>query len=391
MNLGGERILTQVKDLLGFLVACGEDFSQFSELLEIKELIARLETEMAADRPKNDLEKAGASATVARRIHRRAENRWTEGVPVEHQDLILGALEKLSSTSKRREEIYDLAAAAAVESSPKATHDYVKALVREENRRLAGDPNEAYNQRRFEVKEQDEHGGCSFYGYAPAAHAALLKSLMDEAWRVEQATEERRKGDNRTVAQRHADNFFQVLRWASNTRQDTTGHCALAIAVKETDEFNWEAKFASNVGVDLTLFDLKLLDGHRIIDYIIVHNRNGAVTQICTARRSSTFAQRLAMFTRDGCCVYPGCNTPISRCESHHVIPWSRGGPTHISNLAPLCPKHHGWNDDSAIEAHIAMVLDGIPVHIDANGNQTRNNAPRAKHAAGRYLTEQEE
>lgn len=388
MKFGESSTLTQVKKLLQHSIDFGEPFEHFPALMEIKELIARLETDMASGYERNKLERAGASASEARRIHRRSLNPWEEGVPVEHQDLILSALEKLSSASKRRTEIYNLAAASAAESSPKATHAYAKELVREENRRLAKDPHEAYNQRRFQLREQDEHGGCSFHGYAPAAHAALLKSLMDDAWRAEQATEDRRKDDNRTVAQRHADNFFQVLRWASAARVDQVGHCSLVIGVTEEHEFNWEAKFGSNVGIDLTLFDLKLLDGHRIVDYIVVHDHHGAVKKLVTAGRSATFYQRLAMFSRDGCCAYPGCNESLSRCESHHVIPWARGGPTSIDNLAPLCPKHHGWNDDSAVEAHIAMVLSGYPVLVDSAGKYHRNNSPQARRSNGRRLTE---
>lgn len=387
MNIGELHTLTTVKELLQRSVDFGEQFEDFPVLLEIKELVARLETDMAAGREKNEIERAGASSFQARRIHRRTLNPWPKEVPVEHQDLILSALEKLSSASSRREEIYDLAAATATESSPQATHAYAKELVREENRRLAKDPHEAYNQRRFQLREQDEHGGCSFHGYAPAAHAALLKALMDDAWRVEQATEDRRKDDNRTVAQRHADNLFQVLRWASNTRVDEVGHCSLVIGVTEEDEFNWQAKFGSNVGIDLTLFDLKLLDGHRITDYIVVHDHKGAVKSLVTASRSATFFQRLAMFSRDGCCAYPGCDAPISRCESHHVLPWSRGGPTSIDNLAPLCPKHHGWNDDSYVEAHIKMVFSGLPIHISAHGIPRRNNSPRARRSNARRLT----
>ncbi|QGU01222.1 hypothetical protein CKALI_01615 [Corynebacterium kalinowskii] len=389
MNIGGFSLtstLSQVRELLQFAVDFGEDFDAFPELLEIKELIARLETDMATGKEKYELERAGASASQALRIHRRSTNTWNKEVPAEHQDLILSALEKPSPASTERENIYQEAAATALASTPKATHTYAKQLVREENKRLARDPHHAFAQRRFQLRDQDEHGGCSFSGYAPAAHAALLKAPMDDAWRCEKAEEDEAKDDNRTIAQRHADNFFQVLRWASGTRQDTTGHCSLVIGVKETDEFNWRASFGSNVGIDLTLYDLSLLDGHRIIDYIVVHDQDGAVKSLVTCSRSATFNQRLAMFSRDGCCAYPGCDEPLSRCEAHHVLPWARGGPTAIDNLAPLCRKHHCWNDDSYLEAHIRMSLSGIPMHVDKYGNYTRNNSARARNSNGRHV-----
>lgn len=344
---------------------------------------------MARPQERRDVEEAGASPTETRKIMCRTLHDWAAEVPVEHQDLILSALERLSSASTRREEIYRLGAAAALEATPRATHAYVKELVREENARLTQDPLEAFNQRRFTMRSQDEHGGVSFFGYVPAAHAALLKALMDQAWRADQADEDARRDENRTVAQRHADDFFRVLKWASSERRAATGHCSLVVGVTDTDEFNWQACFGSNVGIDLTMFDLAMLDGQRVVDYIAVHDHHGAMVSLYTTNRTATFQQRLAMFSRDGCCVYPGCDEPISRCQSHHVLPWARGGPTHVANLAPLCSKHHGWNDDSWLEAHISMTLQGLPHLVDATGTTHRNNSPAARKANGRRLVAQ--
>ncbi|MDR1790968.1 MAG: HNH endonuclease [Propionibacteriaceae bacterium] len=60
------------------------------------------------------------------------------------------------------------------------------------------------------------------------------------------------------------------------------------------------------------------------------------------AQRLATGPIRQALETRDGGCVFPGCDTPPSRCHAHHIIPWQKGGPTTINNLALLCPHHHG-------------------------------------------------
>jgi hypothetical protein len=59
--------------------------------------------------------------------------------------------------------------------------------------------------------------------------------------------------------------------------------------------------------------------------------------------RFHTAAQRAALAARDGGCVFPGCPAPPSWCHAHHVIPWSRGGPTDIDNgtrwkYAPVGP-----------------------------------------------------
>jgi hypothetical protein len=60
-------------------------------------------------------------------------------------------------------------------------------------------------------------------------------------------------------------------------------------------------------------------------------------------------AQRTALAVRDGGCVFPNCDRPLSWCEAHHLWHWLDGGPTDLDNLALLCRTHHravheeGW------------------------------------------------
>ena len=54
---------------------------------------------------------------------------------------------------------------------------------------------------------------------------------------------------------------------------------------------------------------------------------------------------------RDMTCRFPNCDRPAEFCDVDHTIPWP-WGPTHASNLACICRKHHllktfwaGWRD----------------------------------------------
>lgn len=373
-------MINRAKELLKRALNDGVPFDYFADLLELKEIIAQLETQMARGKEAFELERAGASRGEAKRIERRADNYWREHVPVEHQDLILSAMEKLSRTSKRRCEIYDLAANAALKSSPRQTYEYVKQLVREENEALAQDPNEAYRQRRFTMRSQDEHGGCQFYGYAPAATAALMKALVDKAFRAAGDDDE-----NRTIEQRNHDALHTVLEWASSDRVAATGHAALVVSVSETDEFDWRAKFATNVGVDLRLFEIANLGGDLITDYIVVHDHRGAVKSLVTGERCANFYQRVALTARDLVCQHPGCDEPATRCDAHHVRSWKQGGKTAVNNLALLCRRHHRRNDDSFLEEHLEMIL-GRPSWITSTGEITRNLSPAANKAGSRRI-----
>ncbi|RZS82665.1 hypothetical protein EV189_3060, partial [Motilibacter rhizosphaerae] len=63
--------------------------------------------------------------------------------------------------------------------------------------------------------------------------------------------------------------------------------------------------------------------------------------------RLATRAQLKALWVRDGGCIAPSCRN--RRVQAHHVIHWSDGGPTHLSNMCLLCSRHHhllhqgGW------------------------------------------------
>jgi hypothetical protein len=83
---------------------------------------------------------------------------------------------------------------------------------------------------------------------------------------------------------------------------------------------------------------------------IVAHHQNNQRT----GRRRSTWmdvgrrtrivpaALRRALQLRDRGCRFPGC-TEQHFVDAHHVIYWSRGGPTALWNLVLLCRRHHRY------------------------------------------------
>lgn len=57
--------------------------------------------------------------------------------------------------------------------------------------------------------------------------------------------------------------------------------------------------------------------------------------------RLFTSPQRVALAARDGGCRWPGCESPASHCEAHHIDPYSEGGRTDIDRGILLCRFHH--------------------------------------------------
>ncbi len=66
------------------------------------------------------------------------------------------------------------------------------------------------------------------------------------------------------------------------------------------------------------------------------------IMDVGRTQRLVTPAIRAALELRDGGCVFPGCDKPPRDCDAHHIQPWWAGGATALSNLALLCPRHHG-------------------------------------------------
>ncbi len=76
------------------------------------------------------------------------------------------------------------------------------------------------------------------------------------------------------------------------------------------------------------------------------------------ASRTLPAPTRRALEARDRHCVFPGCTRPLSWCDGHHLVWWTRGGATALPNLALLCRPHHrmvheeGWILERTKESH---------------------------------------
>jgi hypothetical protein len=81
----------------------------------------------------------------------------------------------------------------------------------------------------------------------------------------------------------------------------------------------------------------------------VVLNGGGVVLDEGRAKRLATAAQRTAIEAMQATCSHPDCTVSIDDCRIHHLRPWSDGGPTDLSDLAPVCETHHhmvhegGW------------------------------------------------
>ncbi len=103
----------------------------------------------------------------------------------------------------------------------------------------------------------------------------------------------------------------------------------------------------------------------------------GALLDLGRAQRLASPAQNTALNARDGGCVVPGCTVPGDGCEAHHVIWWSRGGPTDLDNLALVCGRHHEevHSGDWEIEMRGGVPWVRVPRWVDRYRPLLRNAA----------------
>src|SRR5919106_1128185 len=74
---------------------------------------------------------------------------------------------------------------------------------------------------------------------------------------------------------------------------------------------------------------------------------------------------RKALIARDKSCVFPNCGRPQSWCDPHHIVHWTNGGPTALSNLVLLCRRHHRLIHHKRFSVEI---VDGLPRFSRADG-----------------------
>ena len=68
---------------------------------------------------------------------------------------------------------------------------------------------------------------------------------------------------------------------------------------------------------------------------------DGQPLDVGAGSRLATPAQRRAVYSMYRTCAVPGCCTPISECEIHHLDEWILHQLTDIKRLVPLCKRHH--------------------------------------------------
>ncbi|MCK6209197.1 HNH endonuclease [Georgenia sp. EYE_87] len=98
-------------------------------------------------------------------------------------------------------------------------------------------------------------------------------------------------------------------------------------------------------------------------------------------QRTYTRELRRAVTTRDRTCQWPGCTIRAAWSEIHHIVWFSRGGPTSVGNAATLCSYHHHVVHNESVR--IVPLADGFGFHrADGSLIGTRRRPPGRRRGA---------
>jgi len=101
--------------------------------------------------------------------------------------------------------------------------------------------------------------------------------------------------------------------------------------------------------------------------------------QLLEVKRLADADDRFISIVSHLICQNPHCRIPAVRCETHHIIAYSRGGETKPENLCPLCREHNLTNDDDRHKTRHGHVFTdpetGAVYYRMPDGTITRNKS----------------
>lgn len=160
------------------------------------------------------------------------------------------------------------------------------------------------------------------------------------------------KTDTRTLPQRRLDALVSIAKDSLKADDgDMSGTAVTVLVTVSHEALSTGVGSATIFGVDEPISATtarRLACEANIIPVVL--SGDSQPLDLGTGRRLFSLAQRNAMAVRDGGCIWPGCHEPPSRCQSAHLTPWDKGGPTDLANGVLLCPFHHrrfdldGWS-----------------------------------------------
>lgn len=252
-----------------------------------------------------------------------------------------------------------------------ATADEVASAARAIRDRLDLDGAEererqAYARRSLRIGRMRD-GLVPLHAELPAEMAGAAIALFDSLTSSRRAVtfSGGRSFDDRSMDQRRADAFSDIIRMAAGTLNFSSREAASARGAGTlvvTVPFEALAAGHGPARVDGVTGSITASAARRLACSAgilpMVLDGDSVPLDLGRSRRLFSLAQRRLLGERDRGCCAPGCDAPPGWTEAHHILPWSHGGQTDLRNGVLLCSFHHHRVHDGVLEV---TVVGGRP------------------------------
>ncbi len=182
-----------------------------------------------------------------------------------------------------------------------------------------------------------------------------------------------------STAQRRAEALVEVCRWfLTHFDKAATGsreRPQVSVIVSLDDLANdGPGRLADGTAVSASTTLRLACDA--VLHRIVMTGRS-TILDYGSATRTISPALWAALVVRDWHCRHPGCDRRPSWCEAHHVVHFSKGGPTRLSNLVLACSRHHHLWHDKGWELELSP--DGTLVLRSPSGVVLTSRPPPAR------------
>jgi hypothetical protein len=214
--------------------------------------------------------------------------------------------------------------------------DLRRVLARSRTRPEDGDPAEALTRRRLKLRADSDGAGSKVSGWLPAADAEVVRVCLERL--AHQAPPDPITGLFDRVDQRLADALVSVCSARLGADVD---HDRATVSVHVDVDVHGDlirGHLPDGTGLPRSVLERLLCDCR--VEFVI-HDDTGIGPRITDTARTATPAQRRDLLRRQGGrCGWPGCDATWL-LHAHHIVYWTKGGPTSLENMTAICPYHH--------------------------------------------------
>ena len=200
-----------------------------------------------------------------------------------------------------------------------------------------------------------EDGGRRFGLEAsmPAAQGAVVATALSRA--VEQIPIMPAEHDAAYIEARRADALVALC--SQRIAADADADRAMVVVHASLDALEGRRNAATEQGAVLPPEALQRLACDARVQ-VVAENAAGDAVGLGRTRREPSAAMLRQLRHRDRGCRFPGCGS-TAFANAHHIVWWSRGGPTDLDNLVLICGFHHrlvhehGWRIERTFDGRI--------------------------------------